>query len=93
MTKSQIIRVVLDQMYELFQIDTSEVWPDDSLLEFGLDEKSVLQVFKSSLSKLGCKPDSFGSSEPVPKTARELVDQVVAHASGLQSSGASSQAA
>ena len=93
MTKSQIIKVVLDQMYELFQIDTSEVWPDDSLLEFGLDEKSILQVYYSSLTKLGCSPDSLAGSKSVPKTARELVDQVVAHSSGLQSSGASSQAA
>jgi hypothetical protein len=93
MTKSQVITVVLDQMYELFQIDTSEVWPDDSLLEFGLDEKSIYQVYATSLMKLGFEPESTGGRVPAPKTAREIVDQVFARSSTIPSSGASDQAA
>lgn len=78
MTKSQVIKVVLDQMYELFQIDTSEVWPDDLLAEHGLDEQSINSLSRSSLVKLG-----FGSSSmhvensDGPKTAREVVEQVL----------------
>jgi hypothetical protein len=82
MTKSQIIRVVLDQMYELFQIDTSEVWPDDSLLEFGLDEKSISRISRSSLQKLGHSVTAKDLEEgPVPKTAREVVEFVYHRAS------------
>ena len=85
MTKSQIIKVVLDQMYELYQIDTSEVWPDDRLNEFGLDEQSIKKVFRSSLLKLGCLEGASGIDEGVvPRTAREIVERVHEHVSHLK---------
>lgn len=93
MTKSQIIKVVLDQMYELYQIDTSEVWPDDRLNEFGLDDQSIKKVFRSSLVKLGCLDGASGiDNSAVPKTAREVVERVYEHVSLLKDSRTSGAA-
>lgn len=79
MTKSQIIKVVLDQMYELYQIDTSEVWPDDSLREFGLDQQSILKLFNSSLKSLGHGDAIHEEGHDAGAsllTAREIVERV-----------------
>lgn len=91
--KSQVIKVVLDQMYELYQIDTSEVWPDDLLNEFGLDDQSIKKVFRSSLVKLGCREAANGIDKGiVPKTAREIVDRVHEQVSLLKDSRTSGAA-
>jgi hypothetical protein len=93
MTKSQVVKVVLDQMYELFQIDTSEVWPDDLLAEHGLDEQSIKSLSRSSLVKLGLASSSMQiDNGDRPKTAREVVEQVLRLASQSKDSRTSDAA-
>lgn len=78
MTKFDVVRLVLKKMVELYEVDTSVIWPDDPLTESGIDEQMAQKIFRECLVEIGMERSRETSMPRWPLTARSLVDAVFA---------------
>lgn len=78
MTKFDIVRLVLKKMVELYEVDTSVIWPDDALTESGIDEQMAQKIFGECLVEIGMEGNLEAALPSWPLTARGLVDAVFA---------------
>jgi hypothetical protein len=66
--------MVLGKLIELYDVDTSVLWPDDCLAESGISDEMALRVMSECLKELGVKGSDVSRPLGPPKTARALVD-------------------
>jgi hypothetical protein len=78
MTKFDIVRLVLKKMVELYEVDTSVIWPDDPLTESGIDEQMAHKIFGECLLEIGMEGNREAALPSWPLTARGLVEAVYA---------------
>jgi hypothetical protein len=63
MTKSDAIRLVLNKLIELYDIDTSSIWPDDRLTEIGIDPEMTRRTLRTCFIELGLNEHDGGSRD------------------------------
>lgn len=73
MTKSEAISLVLNKFIECYDVDTSVIWPDDSLSELGISDEMVHRVINECFRDLGIDSQIEVTEQNYPKTARGLV--------------------
>jgi hypothetical protein len=86
MTKSEAISLVLNKFIECYDVDTSVIWPDDSLSELGISDEMIQRVLGECLRDLGADIQRTTADQSCPKNARGLVELVHHHATRLGSS-------
>jgi hypothetical protein len=92
MTRPEVIRLVLNKFMEIYDLDTSVFWPEDSLREQGVSDEMVHRVLFECLRDIGIEYQDSVSLQGCPQIARALVELVLHHASGLDDSDARSAA-
>jgi hypothetical protein len=81
MTKSDTVRMVLNKLFELYEIDTSSIWPDDRLEEIGINQEMTTRILQLCFKELGLNSQAELASTKLPETVRALVEVVYSRVS------------
>jgi hypothetical protein len=77
MTKFDVVRLVLKKLVELYEVDTSVLWPDDLLSESGINQEMARNIYVQCLRDAGVDISTAELVQVEPGlTCRELVDSV-----------------
>lgn len=86
MSKSDAIKMVLGKLIELYDVDTSVIWPDDCLSEAGITNEMSQRVLVACLNDLGVNGFEVSAKQGPPTTARMIVEIVYSHSQSRQMS-------